>query len=543
MSESEGKEGSLPNFAITNEKVASHDFHLNDRDQKEKSAHNLKQYLDFQSSKKQTTVTLSNVEQLLHLSEKAKKNFKPNPFAPLHLGKGINLRRALSDYTKEADIYISAKDRGQHLGCIGTTGAGKTRLMMHLITQDILNGNSLFIIDPKYDIDLFSRVIEVATISGRLDEVIYFNPILPEYSVKLNLLYQYYLPDELINHVVAGVRSKEEYFENVAYEVTTAIVLSLFAMAKARGERPNITFYEIKRWISYEKLGELQKNLEYLVHSRDPEIRRIAQDLIMVIGQIRSSPSDFFAKVSSSLRTVLTSLTTSVAGDLIGKVTQNEFLRRLESGERVIIYCNTGVLLVRKTAHVIGRIIMSMIQSLIGRMQASGRALNPPLVMYLDEGQNVLYRGIEELFAKGRSANVWINFFTQSFSSIESVVGKELANVIVDNISTWLYMRVNCEETAERVSKSLPVVTRYNTKVVPGSEGATVILGENEESVYSPNVIMGLPNRHFILKKASGEYYVGETAFVEPPRIRVLPPQNISLIPTWGLDNHSVTSH
>ncbi|MEM5855413.1 MAG: TraM recognition domain-containing protein, partial [Candidatus Aenigmatarchaeota archaeon] len=144
---------------------------------------------------------------------------------------------------------------------------------------------------------------------------------------------------------------------------------------------------------------------------------------------------------------------------------------------------------------------------------------------------------------KGRSANVWINFFTQSFSSIESVVGKELANVIVDNISTWLYMRVNCEETAERVSKSLPVVTRYNTKVVPGSEGATVILGENEESVYSPNVIMGLPNRHFILKKASGEYYVGETAFVEPPRIRVLPPQNISLIPTWGLDNHSVTSH
>jgi len=498
---------------------------------KKKSRETIINARDYDPKASHDSQALSSVEQLLRLSEEAKKRFKPNPFAPIHLGRGINLKKALNDYTSEVDIYISAKDRAQHFGCIGTTGAGKTRLMMHLVTQDILNGNSLFIIDPKYDIDLFSRVIEAATLAGRLDEVIYFNPILPEYSVKLNLLYQYYLPDELINHVVAGVRSKEEYFENVAYEVTTAIVLSLFAMAKARGERPNITFYEIKKWISYEKLGELQKNLEYLVHSRDPEIRRIAQDLILVIGQIRSSPSDFFAKVSSSLRTVLTSLTTSVAGDLIGKVTQNEFLRRLESGERVIIYCNTGVLLVRKTAHVIGRIIMSMIQSLIGRIQASGRSLDPPLVMYLDEGQNVLYRGIEELFAKGRSANVWINFFTQSFSSIESVVGKELANVIIDNISTWIYMRVNCEETAGRVSKSLPTVIRYGTKVVPGSEGATVILSETEESVYPANVILGLPNRQFILKKANGEYYVGETAFVAPPRVRVLPPQNISFGP------------
>ena len=479
----------------------------------------------------ETTGHNSNiVEVLLKISEENKRSFKPNPYFYLHIGRCIDLEQVFRDMVDEVDVYLSPEERAQHVGCIGTTGAGKTRLMMHMIAQDILAGNSVFVIDPKYDIDLFSRVIEAATLAGRLDEIIYFNPILPSLSVKLNLLYQYYLPDELINHVVAGVRSKEEYFENVAYEVTTAIILSLFALAKAKGEKPNITFYEIKKWISYEKLGELQKDLEYLSYSNDPEIRRVAQDMIGVIEQIRSSPSDFFAKVSSSLRTVLTSLTTSIVGELIGKATYNEFLHRLESGKRVIIYCNTGILLVRKTAHVIGRIILSMIQSLIGRIQASGKRIEPPLVMYLDEGQNVLYRGVEELFAKGRSANVWVNFFTQSISSIKGVVGDELANVVIDNISTWIYMRVNCEETATRISKSLPEISFYKKRIVPGGEGAMVIIGETEDNIYSTSKIMSLPNRRFILKKATGRYYVGEVPYVDSPRIRIVPPRHLSVI-------------
>ncbi len=43
------------------------------------------------------------------------------------------------------------------------------------------------------------------------------------------------MPDELIDHVAGSVRAKEQYYINVAYEVSTAIVLGLIAIAKARG--------------------------------------------------------------------------------------------------------------------------------------------------------------------------------------------------------------------------------------------------------------------------------------------------------------------
>jgi hypothetical protein len=41
-----------------------------------------------------------------------------------------------------------------------------------------------------------------------------------------------------------------------------------------------------------------------------------------------------------------------------------------------------------------------MVQSFVGRVFSSGRRVNPPLCLYIDECQNVLYYGIEDLFAK-----------------------------------------------------------------------------------------------------------------------------------------------
>ena len=459
---------------------------------------------------------------LIKESEKRKKTFKPNYFFNLHFGKGCYL-----DIEKiekgEKDIYIDFNTRRQHIGCIGTTGAGKTRLMIHMIVQDILAGNSVFIIDPKYDEALLASVIEACVLAGRLDEFIYFNPIFPDLSNKLNLLYSYYIPDELVDHVVAGVRAKEEYFENIAYEVTSAIILGLYALAKAKKEEFNTNFYEVKKWCSYNSLTELKNSLTYLINSTDEEVRNLASDLVLFLEQILSSPADFFAKVSSSLRTVLTSLSASTAGKLVGKATTNEFITRLEEGKSVVTYCNTGVLLMRKTSHIFGRILMSMTQSLIGRTLAVGKKIHPPLIIYLDEGQNVLYRGVDELFAKGRAANVSINFFTQSFSSIKSIIGDEYARVIMDNISTWIYFRVNCEETAMLIEKSIPPSRIYNKRLVPGKDGSMVVLGEDTKSLLDANRIMILPNRRFILK-LKDNFYICNTPEVKDPKLKILLP-------------------
>ncbi|MGC9100047.1 MAG: type IV secretory system conjugative DNA transfer family protein [Caldisericum sp.] len=500
------------------------DFKEDDKENKEETYY-IEPYIERPPKKKEPPKPKSPVDTLIEISNKKKKKLKPNYYFDLHLGRGCILD--LEEIEKgEIDVYVDFKTRLQHLGCIGTTGTGKTRLMIHMIVQDILAGNSVFIVDPKYDDTLLSSVITAACVAGRLDDVIYFNPILPKISNRINLLASHYILDEIVDHVVTGVKAKEEYFENVAYEVTLSIVLGLYALAKAKGEKFNINFYEVKKWCSYNSLAELKNNLSYLTNSNNEEIRKLASDVILSIDQILSSPADFFAKVSSSLRTVLTSLSISTAGELIGKASYNELLSRLENGKSVIAYCNTGVMLMRKTSHIFGRILTSMIQSLIGRILAKGSKLVPPLIIYLDEGHNMLYRGVDELFAKGRAANVSVNFFTQSISSIKNVMGEEYAKIIMDNISTWIYFRVNCEETAMLIENSLPKSKSYTKRFVPGKDGASVILGEAQLPLYDAGRITKLPNRRFILK-LKDKIYICDTPEVKEPNLRIILPLDL----------------
>ena len=124
------------------------------------------------------------------------------------------------------------QERSGHLGCFGTTRIGKTRLMESIIEQDIRKGYNVAIIDPKGDIDLFSKVIQASAESGRLEEVMLLTPIYPDHSVKLDPLSHYYMEDELVDHVVSGIKAKEDYFIAIASEVTGAVVSGLAIKAK-----------------------------------------------------------------------------------------------------------------------------------------------------------------------------------------------------------------------------------------------------------------------------------------------------------------------
>ena len=268
--------------------------------------------------------------------------------------------------------------------------------MESVIEQDILKGYNLAIIDPKGDIDLFSKVIQASAESGRLEEVMLLTPIYPDHSVKLDPLSHYYMEDELVDHVVSGIKAKEDYFIAIASEVTGAVVSGLALKAKRFGKDLNANFSDIKSRVTYKDLQDLKQEL-LLIKDALPEVVEVCDN----IDQILSSTQEFFSKVASSLRTMLSALSSGNTGKIIGKSYVNEFVARFEEGKGVILYCNTGSLLARRTAHIIGRVLISMIQSMVGRFFASGRKLDPPLCIHIDEGHNIAYMGIQELFSKG----------------------------------------------------------------------------------------------------------------------------------------------
>jgi hypothetical protein len=231
-----------------------------------------------------------------------------------------------------------------------------------------------------------------------------------------------------------------------------------------------------------------------------------AGDVIASLEKILNSPQDFFAKVSSSLRTTVSALATGNTGRIIGKSLNNEFVKRFEEGKGVILYCNTGSLLARRTAHIIARVLISMIQSMVGRFFSSGRKLDPPLCIHIDEGQNALYLGIQDLFSKAGGANVWLSFYTQSMALIEQEIGPEAARGIMDNMNTLIFLRVNHPETAKYMEDSSPDIKQFQPIISPDDSTGRTTLREIEGKLITTPNVLALKQRQFYMKY-QGEFY------------------------------------
>lgn len=431
---------------------------------------------------------------------KRKKHEEPSTL----LGYGVDVK----DVHKQIPIRIRDAERSGHFGCFGTTRVGKTRLIENIIEQDIKKGYNVVVVDPKGDVELFSKIVQVAMEAGRLRELLLLTPIYPDASVILAPLAFYYMEDELVDHIISGIKAKEEYYINVAAEVSQAIITAMSVQAKYEKRPLSLSFYDIKTRVNYNGLKTLRDGIQQIPG---------AEEALVMLDQILESPQDFFAKVSSSLRAVLTSLTSSRIGQIVGKARTNEFVRRFEKGERLILICHTGALLARRNAHIIARVLISMIQSTVGRFFSSGRKLDPPLCIHLDEGHNALYTGIQELFNKGGGANVWVHLYTQSIAQIIEEIGDEAAQSMLDNINTWMFMLVNHPETAEYVEKSSPIIKKYYPIL---SVGGSVAVREVPEQAILAYHVLQLKKREFYMR-SYGRIYRGFTANIKPASLKI----------------------
>jgi len=423
------------------------------------------------------------------------------------IGSGIHLDHP----EKVVELGFPDSYRKGHFWCFGTTRVGKTRVMEHIIEQDIRKGYSVVAIDPKGDIDLFSKITELAIDTGRQNDLMLITPIFPQYSAILDPLASYYMPEELVAHITAGVAvGREPYFFGVAYEVSLVVVQALIMLAEVAGVRPSFNLNDIKNHISHKDLDQLKEKLDYI---DSDEARQLARDM----EKILATPADYYSKVASSLRVALTELTSGNVGQIIGKADENRFIKRLEQGQGIILVVQLGSLLTKRAAYTAGKVIISMVQAFVGRVYSSGKNVSPSLVLHIDEAQSVLYHGIEDLFAKAGGAGVFIHGYCQSISQLVAEVGEDRANTILDNCNTKLFMRVPDADTAEYVSRHLGEERRFSPII---SIGGGLSIRETEEVRIKHTEVLNMAPREVFLTTYSGTYK-GKTATVRDSLLRV----------------------
>ena len=424
------------------------------------------------------------------------------------LGLGFDL----GNRTRIVDIAISDQDRKRHTFVFGTTGVGKTRLAEHMIEQDIRKGYSIAFFDPKGDQEIFAKIVQVAKKCGRLNELMLVTPIFPEYSAIIDPMAYYFMVDELVGHVVSGIKvGKEPYFRNIAKGIAMSVILTLRLLAEAQKTTAVLNFNELRLGVRRSSLEDYREALSTLT---SPE----ALDVIGMIDDVLEYPEEHYAKVSSSLRTALLELSSGNIGRIIGKAKENRFISEMEQGKRVIFVVHSGSLITREAAATLSKVIISMIQSFIGRtVMSKRRRVTPPLSIYLDESQSLLYQGIEELFAKAGSADVMVTAFAQSVNQLYAAVGEDFAKSILDNTNTKLFMRCPDAETSRYAVDHFGVHKVLAPIIQPTGN---ITAREVEEDVLQVADILGLQQQEFFLLTYSG-CYRGRIRDVLSPYVKI----------------------
>jgi DNA helicase HerA-like ATPase len=386
--------------------------------------------------------------------------------------------------------------------------------MENIIEQDIRKGYSVVAIDPKGDIGLFSKIVQVAYKTRRQNDLMLISPVFPEYSAILDPLSSYYMIEELVAHITAGVAvGREPYFFGVAYEVSLVVVQALILLARKAGVKPSFNLNDIKNHISHQDLEKLKEKIDFI---DTPETQQLAMDM----QKILSTPADYYSKVASSLRVALTELTSGNVGKIIGNADENRFIDRLEADKGVILVVQLGSLLTKRAAYTAGKVIISMIQAFIGRRYSSGKLIYPPLVLHIDEAQSILYHGIEDLFAKAGGAGVYIHGYCQSISQLFAEIGMDRATTILANCNTKLFMRVPDAKTASYVSNHLGEQRKFSPII---SIGGGLSIRETEEVRIKHTDVLNMAARQFFLTSYSGVYR-GVTSEVYAATLKVIFP-------------------
>ena len=258
-----------------------------------------------------------------------------------YVGKGF----ALEDKRKEnlLDIYQDDDNRPNHTFVFGSTGVGKTRLLEGLMEQDIKKGQSVVIIDPKGDIGLFSKMVEMAKKCQREQDLMFISTIFPKYSLKINPLNNYFIDEEIISNIISGVPAKDEFFLKVAQETTTAIVKSLVLLRKINGNDEPITFEEVAKKAHYRGIESLKDELDSIEScNEDTDLNADLIRIKSLLEQVMSSNQDYFSKVTTTLRTTLSEMSVGNIGKIIGNVKNNKFIDRLEEDKPFLLYVMTG---------------------------------------------------------------------------------------------------------------------------------------------------------------------------------------------------------
>ncbi len=462
---------------------------------------------------------------------------------------------------RERAVRLPLAHTEGHLLVVGTTGAGKTRLFDLLVTQAVLRGEAVVIIDPKGDQDLRHAAERACRSAGEPGRFVHFHPAFPKDSARIDPLHSFNRATEVASRVAALIPSEtgNDPFKAFGQMAMSNVVQGLLAV----GERPSLRTLRryleggaeslvervLVRYLGEQVPGWESEAKPFLRQARDSTARvaglvryyresvsnRHPSTVVDGLASLFEHERVHFSKMIASLMPILNMLTSADLGPLLSPdAADTGDPRRLTSMAECIeraqvVYLGLDALSDSMVGSAIGSILVADLAAVAGDRYNYGVGLKPVNV-FIDEAAEVVNDPFIQLLNKGRGAGLRLTVATQTFADFAARTGSEAkARQVLGNINNLVALRVLDAETQQYVTDSLP---KTRLKSVLRTQGSTTHsqnpllytgnvgerLGEEEGDLFPPALLGQLPNLQYLAILAGGRIVKGRLPILGTPK-------------------------
>lgn len=371
---------------------------------------------------------------------------------------GINSHRGT-----ERNIFITPEDRLRHFYIIGQTGTGKTTLMKNMITQDILRGDGVCMIDP-HGTDIEDVLASVPP--HREQDVIYFDPSRLDRVIGLNMLeYDYSKPEQ-----------------------KTFVVNELFSIfKKLYGSNPESMGPMFEQYF---------RNATMLV-MEDPESGNTLMDISRVMSDARYRRQKLEKATNPVVVQFWKEIATKAGGEaalenivpyIVSKFdvfTSNDYMRPIIGQQKSafnfrMLMDERKILLVNLSKGRLGEINSNLIGMIfVGKllMAALSRVDDPlkrfpPFYLHMDEFQNISTDSISAILSEARKYKLGLTMAHQFIAQLQP----DIKDAVFGNVGSLAAFRTGPEDAQFLESQYAPTFTANDLMNVPNRNAYVRIL-------------------------------------------------------------------
>lgn len=430
-----------------------------------------------------------------------------------------------------------------------------TRMLDLLVSQAILRGESVLILDPKGDAELKNNAERACRLLGRANDFVQFHLAYPEESIRIDPLRNFSNNFEIAERIRALLASggSNDTFSNFSWLAINNLVEGMMLCY----EKPTLLRLRMLLEGGIERLviGAVQnygkkvdpdfddhvslydfsgKDVRAQASLWEKYYREYVEPLWPhaglngLISQFNHD-AEHFSKMVASLQPIMQMLTSGSLAEILSPTDDNDDMRPLLDMKRIVnqnlvAYFGLDAMKAGQTASAIGSLILADLTSVAGSRYDYSERLgqqNTPVNVFVDEASEVVNDPFIQMLNKARGANFRIWVATQTYADFESKLqDKAKATQVLANVNNIIAFRTLDPETQKYFCDPIPKTrlkyvmrtqgqsTDSNEPIVHGANFGERLM-EEEADLIGPQLLGLLPGLEYIARISGGHIVKG----------------------------------